>query len=567
MERYIAVTRLSTTGQKGNWSMPDQLNRITEYANYRKWELDIVISDVASGVDFDKRPGILDSIERIKNKQAEIVIYSDIDRLSRDFGKADEYVRKIYLLGGKIAIAKDNQVCETAYDFLERYNYELYQAHTDRNRIIYRTQSKKLQAFQAGSNIQRPLYGYASEKKTFYSQGISIDGKGLVKHPKRHKAVIEIMDYFLQSRSIYATLKWANEQGFESGLGKDSLNISAITLILKSHSRYAGIDHKETFTYQDKQYSRYIAFPAIISEETSRNVENTLALRDKSAKNDITPFGKLVFCSCGKRAYWQKKQGHNSSFRCASVTLVRQYRDTRVKLPENFCLCSGEIVLNKVKLRTIAELERIVSSDISTTIEHIIQSSITRLVEATWSNISLKEQLDAKQEDSRGYAPTLRRLLAEEKAEYLAIIESEISVLNSEIKELQNKLNNNQDEIQNLYNVLKTYGLNRAKIDNIVSKLVSRESTMISATYEINDTIYFPIVEEITQNVKTLIDEIKNNNWESANQILSSLGLVLVIPLGEADVTARTAGVRLEIRPATEAVKTRKKTDQLRRTT
>jgi DNA invertase Pin-like site-specific DNA recombinase len=82
--RVVGYIRVSTDEQGSNGGgMAAQRDAIQAEAKTRGWQVVEVYSDVASGKDMKKRPGLADAIASIERGEGDALVVSKLDRLSR----------------------------------------------------------------------------------------------------------------------------------------------------------------------------------------------------------------------------------------------------------------------------------------------------------------------------------------------------------------------------------------------------------------------------------------------------------------------------------------------------
>lgn len=74
--------RVSTTMQEDSNSLENQISRCKQYCDFRGFEIDKVYTDVETGIN-DSRPAFLDIQKAAANKEFDVIIVTELQRLSR----------------------------------------------------------------------------------------------------------------------------------------------------------------------------------------------------------------------------------------------------------------------------------------------------------------------------------------------------------------------------------------------------------------------------------------------------------------------------------------------------
>ena len=103
METYVAVARVSIEKQSTGISPAEQISRIEYWAKEQSWKQAVPpIIESVSGTDPERR-GITSTLDLVKERTVTLLIFSEPDRLSRNFSQAEDFIKNIYSYGGKIA--------------------------------------------------------------------------------------------------------------------------------------------------------------------------------------------------------------------------------------------------------------------------------------------------------------------------------------------------------------------------------------------------------------------------------------------------------------------------------
>lgn len=81
--KAVGYCRISR-GEQSKYSLEAQRNLVTSYAQKNGIELVGFVEDKKSGLDFEERPGLQEILQYIHKKKADLILFSEWDRLSRD---------------------------------------------------------------------------------------------------------------------------------------------------------------------------------------------------------------------------------------------------------------------------------------------------------------------------------------------------------------------------------------------------------------------------------------------------------------------------------------------------
>jgi DNA invertase Pin-like site-specific DNA recombinase len=83
MDRCVIYCRVSTEGQRDNYSLPEQERMCLERAQERGYHVVKVIKEAHSGADVD-RPGMNEVLDLAHEGKFNVLLVSDLDRFARD---------------------------------------------------------------------------------------------------------------------------------------------------------------------------------------------------------------------------------------------------------------------------------------------------------------------------------------------------------------------------------------------------------------------------------------------------------------------------------------------------
>ncbi len=171
MEDAVGYLRVSTSKQEANYSKPDQLKSIREYANEQNRALIEIFEDTISGLKTD-RPGLLEMRAFIMKRKQDskpiryIYVYHQ-DRLARDLYPILDVEHTFELLGCKFLYASNKFSDDDAGETLKLFSGVM--SGMERKAILRRSVLGKLSRAQAGfvliSGISPYGYSYVKEHR------------------------------------------------------------------------------------------------------------------------------------------------------------------------------------------------------------------------------------------------------------------------------------------------------------------------------------------------------------------------------------------------------------------
>ncbi len=137
--KAIIYCRVSTNKETQETSLKRQEEELTQLANTYHFEIDRVIKEKASGYDFD-REGILQLLERIREKQVQALLIQDETRLGRGNAKIallhcilKENI-KLYSIShsGELQLSESDSMVLKIVSMVEEYQRKLHNAKIKR---------------------------------------------------------------------------------------------------------------------------------------------------------------------------------------------------------------------------------------------------------------------------------------------------------------------------------------------------------------------------------------------------------------------------------------------------
>jgi DNA invertase Pin-like site-specific DNA recombinase len=103
--RYVLYTRVSTEGQRDNFSHDSQLDALQNYVANRSGRVVDIIRETASGNSIAARPGIQRALELLETNQADVLLCYDFSRFSRNVEHQHQLLRRLDAVGKRIEFA------------------------------------------------------------------------------------------------------------------------------------------------------------------------------------------------------------------------------------------------------------------------------------------------------------------------------------------------------------------------------------------------------------------------------------------------------------------------------
>lgn len=472
--RYVALGRVSTSQQTDNYSREVQFDAIHAYAKQQNWTPVAEFFDTASGSEkgLSERDGLTKALGIIRAKKADYLIMNEVSRLGREAVVIKELIERVYEYGGKLGVASERRLYDSALEAQELLFWQGAVSQYEYLLIKRRTGRGKRKAFEAGSYIWKPVYGYRVEKVG----GI----KSLVIHPEESEVIIEVCNRFIAGSDKTDIVRWGVKNGH-------NLSLRRVSKILKEDlDVYAGESRKLSVTIEGVKYEREIFFPAIVTTEVQEKVSRIARVvyrRDR----EPTPYLGIIQCHCG---------GTGSNY----VNRINSDGSRRVQIA-----CSTVL---RARARVHAGKEP------GYRCKHSLASTII--------TDELLSFLENKNEEFSALLEALALVVENE--------EEEIRALNKRIEELQDKRVKLVDSLSNLDNLVHI----AEAVNNQLGKLKEEEDSLREAAQgfhlkEDKDKLDRLSSIDWTTQTKEIFRAIQTDQWKEANQLLSDLGIRILI--------------------------------------
>src|SRR5258708_28713766 len=142
-KQVVIYTRVSSQQQEDGTSPESQAAQCREHCIRKGYEVVAVLHDTASGFESEKwRPKLLEAMQLIEGKKANLLVCWKYDRLARDQGGMSAIVRDIRRMGGDVESAIEGplpQDSAAAGTFLA--NLYAFLPQVERVTVILRTRA------------------------------------------------------------------------------------------------------------------------------------------------------------------------------------------------------------------------------------------------------------------------------------------------------------------------------------------------------------------------------------------------------------------------------------------
>ncbi|MDV6373311.1 recombinase family protein [Deinococcus arenicola] len=558
MERAIIYTRVSSKNQDDNYSQGQQIQLCTDFVKSQGWEVYQQLHDTQSGTDFYSRENLQKCIELITLGVAQYLTFSAVDRMGRNFGVFEKLTRRIYEVGGKIAIASKNKIYDNYDEFWLQCITDAADSVKEILRLSNRTGSARMKAYLSGSYMKRPPYGYVIKteiRKT--SNGRKEKFNILEVIIPQQESINIILEKYVELKSVTAAAKYANDNKLYNSVEltgeiKTIWSYSTIIKIIDNAEMYAAvpliIKFRETPFGKDKETGLVkvtkdnpeipYTFPRIIPDELAQSV----ALTRKQSQNRINttsrdkPFKGFVWCKCGRKAYYEDNTNpKHRRFVCASGSRGKQYH-TIGKAYDNTSACthSTSVIffveaikqfleeLDTDSFITRAELSLIESSEAHT----IFKMTLEKIAEKKAELIKIRSSI------IRNSA----RLDPEEDIEILRGFAEEVKLLQSEIDELAETYSNQVVKMTKLEKIFSSLGLQWEENISILAEKSKTFQGMVKIT---------PKLTHARETINTLREAVAARNWDAVGESMARLGLRFEADFSLRGKLARRASIRV----------------------
>lgn len=303
-KRAAIYTRVSTTGQKDNFSLPGQLVVCRQYAAAHSFTVIVEYQEVASGATLD-RPKLDELRNLIKQREIDALIVVCVDRLSRN--QANYYLLKSELRKSSVELHYVDKGGETIDDRqgTSSDGIDVLLAEVEHARIIERMQRGKYDKLATGKAFGHgaAIYGYAW-------QGHNRD-RTLVIDEATAAIVVKMAAWALQGLSTAAIAKRLTEYDVPTPGNSNAWHRNTVYRILTNPTIAGTLYHNRTARQKGKgkptikrAKTEWIAVPvpAIIDVATFEEIQVKLSENKKRNKHNPNLFyllSRRICCTCG----------------------------------------------------------------------------------------------------------------------------------------------------------------------------------------------------------------------------------------------------------------------------
>jgi DNA invertase Pin-like site-specific DNA recombinase len=275
------------------------------------------VRDIASGATL-RRAGVRRVLRYVGLGDADVIIFSSIDRAAREAASFQTLFRSIYEARGRVAIADRGTLYETQTELLRETSLLQILAEYELKAIDSRAAAGKTEALRRSGLIQKPHYGYSLEKQERAGVVVSVpvidDNAAVVK---------QVVAHYLSGSSTSAICKQLNMEGVPTpNRSAFGWNSGQIWRILSNCSIYGGGKWVRTHHVGGQPLSITYSYPPIVSASEAEQVAVQLESRRLGKRGAPSPFRGLLYCSsCGRGggrrgpSYWCNSKRTEFSYR------------------------------------------------------------------------------------------------------------------------------------------------------------------------------------------------------------------------------------------------------------
>ena len=306
-QRIAIYVRVSTDMQ-GEESIENQIERCKQYLQFKGFKTDTaeVISDIASGAD-DGRKGLSKLMEKINNKEIDVLIVTELSRLSRKIKTLINIIEAVKSNDVVIISVIQNIDTATSMGKAMILMTGLF-AELERDNLKQRVKNTMDTKARNGNHTGGVApYGY------------DVINKELVPNPKKSEIVKKLFNDFILGVSL-------------SDLSRNyDIRLTTVRRILASPT-YIGtkvygtriVNNDGKVVYADPENIKYIpnAHPPIVDEEIFYTVQKLLNenedkwhLRIKNKQKEYLLYG-LIKCYNGHNMHGAETTNHYRYYRC-----------------------------------------------------------------------------------------------------------------------------------------------------------------------------------------------------------------------------------------------------------
>lgn len=301
--KAVAYCRVSTIVQEEGRSLEFQVKKCQDFCELKGYDLIEVIEDVESGGN-DNRKGFLILLDKVKNKEFDVLVVYESSRISRVTLTMLNFVLELQKSNIHFVSISQPELNTTTPTGMLFFQIQATLSEYERKQISVRVKSNKWARAKEGiwQGGKLPL-GYKKDPKN--NDIILID-------KENSEIVKDIFNYFLSCKSLQETanlfnkhsssIRWILSNDFYIGkfrYGKKENNINTGTVILHEDYKYFTGKHKP-----------------IINEETFLLTQALLNTRQRKViSKSSLPFGGMIKCTCGTNFYSHRNSG-GLHYRC-----------------------------------------------------------------------------------------------------------------------------------------------------------------------------------------------------------------------------------------------------------
>jgi site-specific DNA recombinase len=333
--RAAIYTRVSSTGQEDNYSLPTQETACRDFAAKRGWQIVAVYSDVHTRTELWERQQLTALRDAVRRRDVDALICYAIDRLSGDpvhlgvvLSEAEHHGVAVEFVTEPVDDSPEGQLIRFVRGYAAKVEHEKIKERTMRGRIA-RVESGK-------PNVgPRPPFGYA------WADDRDKDGKPikvrLIENSETAPVVRRIFRELAGGTSARQVGLRLSAEGIPTPTGKTHWTTATITLLVK-HPVYTGNacagryrrervkGHGKGWRYMRRDTSETLLLPgvapALVSAELAgAAVARLAANKQHSTRNNKHPEASLLrgyvicgYCGCQLRAVTPR--AHGTLYRC-----------------------------------------------------------------------------------------------------------------------------------------------------------------------------------------------------------------------------------------------------------
>lgn len=302
-KRTIAYCRVSTITQEEGRSLEFQIKKCQDFCELNGYNLIEVIEDVESGGN-DKREGFLLLLDKIKNRDFDILIVYESSRISRVTLTMLNFVLELQKSNIHFISISQPELNTTTPTGMLFFQIQATLSEYERKQISVRVKSNKWARAKEGiwQGGKLPI-GYKKDLE---------DNDKIIIDEENAQMVKDMFNYFISCMSLQETanlfnkhsssIRWILSNDFYIGkfrYGKKENNINTGRIILHEDYKYFEGKHE-----------------AIIDEETFHLTQTLLNLRQRKVISKASlMFSGLIRCTCGTKLYSHRNSG-GLHYRC-----------------------------------------------------------------------------------------------------------------------------------------------------------------------------------------------------------------------------------------------------------